>query len=116
MTKQDFVDFVSSPKAQVAERAFLSASGWGGLHLMQWLGINPVQTGSLTEVIVQLTPAAAGLAWGLYNMIETKIVARAGAILADRKAGAVVIAPTAPAALVDMSHDATVPGVVPKTS
>ncbi len=35
MTKDEFVAFATSPKAQVAERAFLGSTGWGGIHIMQ---------------------------------------------------------------------------------
>ncbi len=113
MTKEDFVAFFKSPKFQVAERAFLGASGWGGIHIMQWLGINPVQTGSLVEVLVQLTPAAAAGAWGVYNMLEAKIVARAGEILAKRKAGVVEISPNAPEKFMAVAASPA-PGVVPE--
>lgn len=113
MTKDDFVAFVTSPKAQAAERAFLGSSGWGGIHIMQWLHINPVQTGSLTEVIVQFTPAAAALAWGLYVQIEARIIARAGAILAAKQAGTIIIKPTAEPKLQAMADDPTVKGVNP---
>ncbi len=115
MTKDDFIAFVTSPKAQVAERAFLGSTGWGGIHLMQWLGINPVQTGSLTEVIVQLTPVLAAMAWGLYAMLEAKIIARAGQILADKQAGTVMIAPTAEPKLQAVADDPNAPGVNKET-
>ena len=116
MTKDDFIKFVSSPKFAVAERAFLGSSGWFGIHVLQWLGVNPIQTNSVAEVLVQFTPAAAAAAWGIYNMLEAKIVARAGAILAAKQAGGVVIAPNAPAKLQALAIDPAVPGVNQKGS
>ncbi len=110
-----FIAFTTSPKFQVAERAFLGSSGWFGIHVMQWLGINPVQTGSLAEVLVQLTPALAAMAWGLYTMLEAKIIARAGQILADKQAGTVVIAPTAEPKLQAVADDPNAPGVNKET-
>lgn len=113
MTRDQFIAWVSSPKFQVAERALLGSSGWLGIHIMQWLHLNPVQTGSLTEVIVQLTPALAAAGWGIYAALEAKIVARAGAILAAKQAGSVVIAPTAEPKLQAVANDPNSPGVNP---
>ncbi len=111
MTKDQFIAWATSPKMQVAERAFLGSSGWGGIQLAKVFHINPVQTGSLVEVIVQATPVLAALAWGLYAMLEAKIVEKAGAILAAKQAGSVIIANDAPAKFQALAVDPAVPGV-----
>ncbi len=114
MTKDQFIAWATSPKMQVAERAFLGSSGWGGIQLAKVLGVNPVQTGSIVEVIVQATPVLAALAWGLYAMLEAKIVEKAGAILAAKQAGSVEINANAPAKFQAVALDPSAPGVNPE--
>ncbi len=62
---------------------------------------------------MQLTPVLAALAWGLYTMLEAKIIAKAGEILAAKQAGSVIIKPTAPPTLQAMADDPNVKGVNP---
>jgi hypothetical protein len=85
MTKEQIVAFLTGPKAQTIERAFLSASGWGGLHIVQWFGISTTQLSTLDDILIQATPFAIAALWDLGANTYYAIVDKAAQILADRQ-------------------------------
>lgn len=104
MTKQEFIDAVSSPKAQGVIRAVLAGSGFIGVKLLKW-GFPSADLPVLADMAVYFIPMIAAAAWSIYDKLEARVVERAGEILAKREAGAIVLTAAAPPKLAKLAYD-----------
>lgn len=86
--------FLKSQQFQATLRALLAPSGVVGVKLIEW-GFPGTQLGPVTELLVQVAPFVAALAWSLAVKTHKAIIAQAAKILADRQQGAIIINPEA---------------------
>lgn len=84
------IAFLKDAKTQTVIRAMLAPSGVVGLRLVQW-GVPGTNLGPLTELIIQVLPFAATLAWSLAQKTHKALIAEVATILADRQQGAIII-------------------------
>lgn len=109
------MSFLKNAQTQTVLRAALAPSGIVGVKLIEW-GFPGAQLGGLAEIVIQVAPFVAVLAWSLAVKTHKAIITQAAKILADRQQGAIIINPAAAApGVLKAVIDPALANVVPAT-
>lgn len=88
---QALVDWVKSPNGIMVISAMLAPSGVLGIKLIHWFGLSTDQLGWLTTEAIQFAPfVIAGVIQGIRSTHQA-IISQVAKLLADRKAGTIII-------------------------